>query len=99
MVDKKGRGRPKKTAQEKLNNAVKAAKNKADKIQGVVPTEMNQWMRSEDVHLTLDGQRVNLDYVALRLKDIKNMDEVNEFYRECVFNLGINYLNGVKKYE
>jgi hypothetical protein len=82
MVEKRGRGRPQKTAQEKLNDAVKAAKVKADKIHGVVPTLMNH---------------VNLDYVALRLKGIKNMDEVEEFYKECVFNVGINYLNTKEK--
>ena len=35
---------------------------------------------------------VNLRYVAERLRDIKNMDEVEEFYKECVYNIGINTL-------
>jgi len=35
---------------------------------------------------------VNLGYVAERLRDIKNMDEVEAFYKECVYNIGINTL-------
>tara|TARA_R110002020_G_scaffold159730_1_gene343775 strand:+ start:255 stop:746 length:492 start_codon:yes stop_codon:yes gene_type:complete len=35
---------------------------------------------------------VNLRYVAERLRDIKNMDEVEAFYKECVYNIGINTL-------
>ena len=35
---------------------------------------------------------VNLRYVAERLRDIKNMDEVEAFYKECVYNIGINAL-------
>tara|TARA_R110000744_G_scaffold116052_1_gene217051 strand:- start:2663 stop:3166 length:504 start_codon:yes stop_codon:yes gene_type:complete len=35
---------------------------------------------------------VNLRYVAERLRDIKNMDEVEAFYKECVYNMGINTL-------
>jgi len=35
---------------------------------------------------------VNLRYVAERLHDIKNMDEVEAFYKECVYNIGINTL-------
>ena len=35
---------------------------------------------------------VNLQYVAQRLRDIKNMDEVEAFYKECVYNIGINTL-------
>ena len=43
----------------------------------------------------LDQKRegaVNLRYVAERLRDIKNMDEVEAFYKECVYNIGINTL-------
>ena len=36
---------------------------------------------------------VNLRYVTERLRDIKNMDEVKAFYKECVYNMGINTLN------
>ena len=35
---------------------------------------------------------VNLRYVTERLRDIKNMDEVEAFYKECVYNIGINTL-------
>jgi len=35
---------------------------------------------------------VNLRYVTERLRDIKNMDEVEAFYKECVYNMGINTL-------
>lgn len=35
---------------------------------------------------------VNLRYVTKRLRDIKNMDEVEAFYKECVYNMGINTL-------
>jgi len=35
---------------------------------------------------------VNLRYVTERLHDIKNMDEVEAFYKECVYNIGINTL-------
>jgi type VI protein secretion system component VasF len=44
---------------------------------------------------TLNQKRegaVNLRYVAERLRDIKNMDEVEAFYKECVYNIGINTL-------
>ena len=41
--------------------------------------------------LKRDGD-VNLRYVAERLRDIKNMDEVEAFYKECVYNIGINTL-------
>jgi len=36
---------------------------------------------------------VNLRYVTERLHNIENMDEVKEFYNECVYNIGINTLN------
>ena len=35
---------------------------------------------------------VNLRYVTERLRDINNMDEVEAFYKECVYNMGINTL-------
>jgi len=35
---------------------------------------------------------VNLRSVTERLRDIKNMDEVEAFYKECVYNMGINTL-------
>ena len=35
---------------------------------------------------------VKLRYVTERLRDIKNMDEVEAFYKECVYNMGINTL-------
>jgi GTP1/Obg family GTP-binding protein len=36
---------------------------------------------------------INLRYVTERLRDIKNMDEVEAFYKECVYNMGINTLH------
>jgi len=41
---------------------------------------------------------VNLLYIAKRLHNIKNMDEVKEFYKECVYNIGINTLRNGKTY-
>lgn len=35
---------------------------------------------------------VNLHYVTERLRDIDNMDQVKDFYNECVYNMGINAL-------
>ncbi len=102
MVEKRKRGRPSKKDLElramqakgtyKDSIAVRKAKAKAEatkefelsleKARNKAREELNQKRESA----------VNLRYVAERLRDIKNMDEVEAFYKECVYNIGINTL-------
>lgn len=65
------------------------------------PSKKDQWLidmharakskAEENLNQRHEGA-VNLRYVAERLRDIKNMDEVEAFYKECVYNIGINTL-------
>ena len=47
---------------------------------------------NEELNEKREGN-VSLRYVVGRLHNIENMDEVEEFYNECVYNVGINTLN------
>ena len=47
---------------------------------------------NEELNEKREGN-VSLRYVVGRLHNIENMDEVEEFYNECVYNIGINTLN------
>ena len=64
------------------------------------PSKKDQWFDIDGYYnaakAELNQRRegsVNLRYVAERLHGIKNMDEVEEFYKECVYNIGINTLH------
>lgn len=76
MVEKRKRGRPSKKDQNLLAMQV------IEKARLEAQAELNQKREGA----------VNLRYVAERLRDIKNMDEVEAFYKECVYNIGINTL-------
>lgn len=65
------------------------------------PSKKDQELLAKKVKARLEAEAalnqrregaVNLRYVAERLRDIKNMDEVEAFYKECVYNIGINTL-------
>jgi len=80
MVEKRKRGRPSKAA--KLQEATDAILVSAARARLEAKAALNQKREGA----------VNLRYVAERLRDIKNMDEVEAFYKECVYNIGINTL-------
>ena len=79
-----------------VSNAKTKAKAKAtkefelslEKARNKAQAELNQ--KRETTIITVGT--VNLRYVTERLRDIKNMDEVEAFYKECVYNIGINTL-------
>jgi len=83
MVEKRKRGRPSKKDQAKAKaEAAKEFNLSLEKARNKAREELNQKREGA----------VNLRYVAERLRDIKNMDEVEAFYKECVYNIGINAL-------
>ena len=85
MVEKRKRGRPSKKDLE-----LRAMKAKATK-EFELSLEKARNKAREELNQKREGA-VNLRYVAERLHDIKNMDEVEAFYKECVYNIGINTL-------
>ena len=73
-----------------VSNAKTKAKAKATK-EFELSLEKARIKAREELNQRCEGA-VNLRYVAERLRDIKNMDEVKAFYKECVYNIGINTL-------
>ena len=73
-----------------VSNAKAKAKAKATK-EFELSLEKARNKAREELNQKREGA-VNLRYVAERLRDIKNMDEVEAFYKECVYNIGINAL-------
>ena len=74
----------------KQNNAQRAKKAEATK-EFELSLEKARNKAREELNQKREGA-VNLRYVTERLRDIKNMDEVEAFYKECVYNIGINTL-------
>ena len=74
----------------KQNDAQRAKKAEATK-EFELSLEKARNKAREELNQKREGA-VNLRYVAERLRDIKNMDEVEAFYKECVYNIGINTL-------
>jgi len=74
----------------KQNDAQRAKKAEATK-EFELSLEKARNKAREKLNQKREGA-VNLRYVAERLRDIKNMDEIEAFYKECVYNIGINTL-------
>lgn len=72
----------------KATEATKEFELSLEKARNKAQAELNQ--KRETTIITVGT--VNLRYVTERLRDIKNMDEVEAFYKECVYNMGINTL-------
>ena len=72
----------------KATEATKEFELSLEKARNKAQAELNQ--KRETTIITVGT--VNLRYVTERLRDIKNMDEVEAFYKECVYNIGINTL-------
>jgi methylthioribose-1-phosphate isomerase len=93
MVEKRKRGRPTKKDQElRAMQAKERLEKNNKKDQWLIDMHARAQSKAEE---NLNQRRegaVNLRYVAERLRDIKNMDEVEAFYKECVYNIGINTL-------
>ena len=99
MVEKRKRGRPSKKDLEL--RAMQAKGTYKDSIAVRKAKAKDQWLidmharakskAEENLNQRREGA-VNLRYIAERLRDIKNMDEVEAFYKECVYNIGINTL-------
>ena len=87
MVEKRKRGRPSKKDLEL--RAMQAKGTYKDSI--AVRKAKAKDQAQKELNQKREGA-VNLRYVAERLRDIKNMDEVEAFYKECVYNIGINTL-------
>ena len=104
MVEKRKRGRPSKKDQELVAMQAKLAMQAKDTYKDSIAVRKAKAkaMKHKSMALIKDqaqkelNQRregaVNLRYVTERLRDIKNMDEVEAFYKECVYNIGINTL-------
>lgn len=87
MVEKRKRGRPSKKDQELLAMQAKGTYKDSIAVRKAKAKDQAQ----KELNQKREGA-VNLRYVAERLRDIKNMDEVEAFYKECVYNIGINTL-------
>jgi len=101
MVDKKGRGRPTKMVKLQEAAAVKAgleAKLEAFEMARQEAVAARAGLEAKAMINQGHEDAVNLRYIAERLRDIKNMDEVKVFYKECVYNIGINTLRNGKTY-
>ena len=93
MVEKRKRGRPSKKDQELVAMQAKLAMQAKDTYKDSIAVRKAK--AKDQAQKELNQRRegaVNLRYVAERLRDIKNMDEVEAFYKECVYNIGINTL-------
>lgn len=93
MVEKRKRGRPSKKDQElRAMEAKERLEKNNKKDQWLIDMHARAQSKAEkNLNQKREGA-VNLRYVAERLRDIKNMDEVEAFYKECVYNIGINTL-------
>jgi len=93
MVEKRKRGRPSKKDQELVAMQAKLAMQAKDTYKDSIAVRKAK--AKDQAQKELNQRRegaVNLRYVTERLRDIKNMDEVEAFYKECVYNIGINTL-------
>jgi hypothetical protein len=93
MVEKRKRGRPNKKDQELVAMQAKLAMQAKGTYKDSIAVRKAKAKDQAQKELNQRHEgAVNLRYVAERLRDIKNMDEVEAFYKECVYNIGINTL-------
>ena len=76
----------------KIKKVTEGLKKNVKKDQWLIDLHARAQSKAEEKLNQKREGAVNLRYVTERLRDIKNMDEVEAFYKECVYNIGINTL-------